>query len=117
MTAQDFAADAGGQYLEFFRRDSRSGVSLSAAVHRSTFRLMRQELLSPDGKVGLRAEYVYSGSDMLPQSVQLTLIGLSERTVRLVYSPARRLQAQFPFKVPGGYRDARELLRTMGVDI
>ena len=93
-------------------------MSFSATVDDRTYRLVSQQLVSPDGKVGLKAEYVYSGEEALPRSVLFTLMGISERAVRIDYSPGGgKMQAEFPFKVPRGYHDAREWLRSLGVDI
>lgn len=119
LSARDFVPEqTPGEDFRFSRRDARSGVSFSATVDSRTYRLVSQQLVSPDGKVGLKAEYVYSGEEALPRSALFTLMGISERAVRIDYSPGGgKMQAEFPFKVPRGYHDAREWLRSLGVDI
>ena len=119
ISVRDFVSgQAPGEDFRFSRREARSGVSFSATVDDRTYRLVSQQLVSPDGKVGLKVEYVYSGEEALPRSALFTLMGISERAVRIDYSPGGgKMQSEFPFKVPRGYHDAREWLRSLGVDI
>lgn len=105
-----------GKYL-FSRFDAQSGLMRYVLVDKKTLAVSAQRLASPDGKWALSAEYAYGGDGTFPQSVLLSLSGESGMAVRLSFAPSRRLQPDFPFRIPEGYSDARESLRALGVEI
>lgn len=118
LAAEDFDREPQGTYWAFTHRDARSGLTLTGLIDRKTYRTVRQELRTPDGKVGLSVEYAYGGDTSWPQSLLLTVSADTQKAVRMEYSaPSRSMRAEFPFKIPGGYRDVRELLRALGVEL
>ena len=119
LAAGDIAVPAQENRYGFSRRDASSGVVLTGQADGRTFGLLWQQLCTPDGQTGLRVEYVYASQVRgLPQAVLFIPIDRETAAVRLEYVPGeRRIQAQFPFKIPQGYRDARELLRALGIAI
>lgn len=118
LAAADFAAHPQENLRAFTHRDVRSGAVLTGVVEDRTFRLVRQEVRTPDAKVGISVEYAYRDDTSWPQSLLVTVSTDTQKAVRVEYSvPSRSMRAEFPFKVPNGYRDVRELLRALGVEL
>lgn len=117
LSEENIRETDGSKFYIFSRSDPHSGVEMSVYVDKATFKVVSQRLMSPDGKVGLTAEYVYAGGGTFPSSALFSFSGADGKALRLDFSPSRRMQTDFPFKIPQGYKDARELLRALGVNI
>ena len=119
LTAEDIVLPVREGRYAFSRRDASGSVVLTGQADGHAYGLLWQQLGTPDGKAALRAEYLYdTQAQGLPQAVLFFLAGQDGRSLKVEYaSDERRMQAQFPFKIPQGYRDARELLRALGIAI
>lgn len=117
LSEENFVDMPEGEFYVFSQREPRSGVDMNVQVNKKTLRVVSQGLVSPDGKVGLTAEYVYAGGGAFPSSALFSFPGADGKALRLDFSPSRKMQQDFPFTVPKGYKDARELLRALGVNI
>lgn len=117
LLEENLADAADGEFYVFSQREPRSGVDMNVLVNKKTLRVVSQGLVSPDGKAGLTVEYVYGSGGVFPSSALFSLPGVAGKALRLDFSPSRKMQQDFPFTVPKGYKDARELLRALGVNI
>lgn len=117
LSENNFSTKSDEGLYVFSSRDASSGFGRYVFVDNRTFRIARQILISPDEKLGLEAEYEYAESDKMPSSIRFSTIGDTEIGVKLSFTARKTMLEEFPFRIPPGYSDVRELARAIGVDI
>lgn len=117
LSESNLSDNSDESFYMFSSRDASSGFGRYVFVDKRTFRIARQMLISPDEKLGLVAEYGYSEGDKMPSSVQFSTTGHTEIGVKLNFTARKTMLEEFPFRIPPGYSDVRELARAIGVRI